>query len=102
VIGIASLQQVHEVPREQWSDTRVRTVMRPLEDALTIEPGRSVFQALERASSNGLGRLAVLERQQLVGYLSLKDITHVMALRGLGQSRPALGWPGRTSLRRAA
>jgi Zn-dependent protease len=102
VIGIASVQQVHEVPREQWSDTRVRAVMRPLEDALTIEPGRSVFEALERASSNGLGRLAVLERQRLVGYLSLKDITHVMALRGLGQSRPALGWPGRASLRRAA
>ena len=102
VIGIASLQGVHQVPREQWPQTEVRTVMRPLDDALIIEPGHSVFQALERASSNGLGRLAVLERQRLVGYLSLKDITHVMALRGLGQSQTALGWPGRSSLRRVA
>jgi Zn-dependent protease len=102
VIGIASLQGVHQVPREQWPQTEVRTVMRPLDDALIIEPGHSVFQALERASSNGLGRLAVLERQRLVGYLSLKDITHVMALRGLGQGGPGLDWPGRSSLRRAA
>jgi CBS domain-containing protein len=57
--------------------------MRGLEPALTTTPGESLMRALERAAGNGLGRLAVVERDRLVGYLSLKDIVHVLALRGL-------------------
>ncbi len=44
-------------------------------------------RALEKAAGNGLGRLPVLESGRLVGYLSLKDITHVLVLRGLGPAR---------------
>ena len=36
-----------------------------------------------KASRNQVGRLAVLKDSRLVGYLSLKDITHILALRGL-------------------
>jgi predicted transcriptional regulator len=83
VQGIASVQQVHQVPQERWADTRVRAVMRPLSDELVIQSGDSVFQALEKASRNSLGRLAVLDAsRRLVGYVSLKDITHILALRG--------------------
>jgi Zn-dependent protease/predicted transcriptional regulator len=82
VLGIASVQQVHEVPREQWMQRRVDTLMRPLTGELTIGPDDSVFDALGKATRNGIGRLAVLEGARLVGYLSLKDITHVLALAG--------------------
>lgn len=83
VLGIASVQQVHQVPREQRMQRRVDTLMRPLTDELVIGPEDSVFDALGKATRNGVGRLAVLEDARLVGYLSLKDITHVLALRGL-------------------
>jgi Zn-dependent protease/CBS domain-containing protein len=83
VRGIASLQQLHEVPPEQRTQRRVSELMRPLTDELTAGPGDSVFDALGKATRNQLGRLAVLKDSQLVGYLSLKDITHVLALRDL-------------------
>ena len=86
VVGVASLAHVQQVPREQWMLTRVRDVMRPLDDSLTARPGDSVFRALERATANGVGRLAVIDGGRFVGYLSLKDITHALALRGLGQA----------------
>jgi CBS domain-containing protein len=54
-----------------------------LTEELTVEPDDSVFDALGKATRNQLGRLAVLKESRLVGYLSLKDITHVLALRGL-------------------
>jgi Zn-dependent protease len=82
VHGIASVQQVHQVPPERWPETRVRELMRPLGDELVIHSGDSVFRALEKASRNSLGRLAVLDGSRLVGYVSLKDITHILALRG--------------------
>jgi hypothetical protein len=45
-----------------------------------------------------LGRLAVLDGTRLVGYLSLKDLGHVLALRSLpepGSDRAALPRPAR-------
>ena len=57
--------------------------MRPVTDELLVGPDDSVVAALGKATRNGVGRLAVLEGSRLVGYLSLKDITHVLALRGL-------------------
>jgi Zn-dependent protease/CBS domain-containing protein len=83
VRGIASLQQVREVPPEQRTQRRVSEVMWPLTDELIVGPDDSVFDALGKATRNQLGRLAVLKDSRLVGYLSLKDITHVLALRGL-------------------
>lgn len=83
VRGIASVQQVHAVPAEQRMERRVRELMRPLTDDLIVGPDDSVFDALGKASRNQVGRLAVLKNSRLVGYLSLKDITHVLALRGL-------------------
>jgi Zn-dependent protease/predicted transcriptional regulator len=83
VIGVVSLHQVHEVPQDRWRTSLVRQVMRPLTDDLAIRPDATVFEALEKASRNGLGRLAVMEGARLVGYVSLKDITHVLVLRGV-------------------
>jgi hypothetical protein len=70
----------------------VRDIMRPLGESLVIAQGDSLVRALEKAGANGLGRLAVLESGRLIGYLSLKDITHVLVLRGVtpgGTVRPA-------------
>jgi CBS domain-containing protein len=96
VIGIASIGALRRVPREQWPFVRVRDVMRPLDETLTVRPTDSAQRALERASSNKLGRLAVMDGTRLVGYLSMQDITHVLALHGLGEHGRA------TAPRRAA
>lgn len=82
VRGIASVQRVHEVERDRWPFTTVTRMMRPLEADLVVRPDDSAYTALEKAARNGLGRVAVLEGPRLAGYLSLKDITRVLLLRG--------------------
>jgi CBS domain-containing protein len=89
VRGIASVHDLAGIPEERRLQARVGAIMRPLRDDLTARPGDSVVDAMARAARNGLGRLAVIDGGRLVGYLSLTDITHVMALRGL--PRPADG-----------
>jgi predicted transcriptional regulator len=79
VRGIASVQQVHEVPPEQRMQRRVSELMRPLTDDLVVGPDDSIFDALGKATRNQVGWLVVLKDSRLVGYLSLKDITHVLA-----------------------
>lgn len=103
VAGIVSVQRVHAVDRERWSLARVRDVMYPLSEQLVVRPADSLFEAFAKAARNGVGRLAVMDGLGLVGYLSLRDVTHVLALRGLDQ-RGAPMTPERVppSLRRAA
>jgi Zn-dependent protease/CBS domain-containing protein len=82
VRGIASVRELGGVSPDAPASTRVRDIMRELRPELVARPGESALHALERASGNGLGRLVVLEGNDLVGYLSLKDLVHVLALRG--------------------
>ena len=82
-VGIAALQHVHPVPRAHWPHTLVREVMQPLTPELSVSRSDTVYHAFEKASRNGLGRLAVVESERLVGYVSIKDIRHVLALRGM-------------------
>lgn len=81
--GIVSIHEVHGLPTDRWGETTVRTLMRPVTDDLTTSPDATALEALAKVSRNGVGRLAVLDDGNLVGYLSLKDITSVLVLRGL-------------------
>ena len=100
-VGIASLQHVRELPAERWPDTRVRQMMRPLDERLIVAPSDSLFAAFEKASNNGIGRVAVVDAERLAGYLSLKDIAHVLSLRGPSSDVPSSTAAGER-LRRAA
>jgi Zn-dependent protease/predicted transcriptional regulator len=81
VAGILTLDRVKQLPRERWAETPARDVMLPLSDALTTTPASSVWEAFEKLVRNGVGRLAVMDRDRLVGYLSIKDVVHILALR---------------------
>ena len=106
LVGIARVDALSSVDRSAWATTRVATIMRPLDATLTVRPDDALTWAMQRAAGNRLGRVAVVEDDRLVGYLSLKDITHVLALRGVGQNASAAGTvpevPRRPRLHRAA
>jgi CBS domain-containing protein len=89
VLGIVNLDGVRGVARQLWPQTAVRTVMRTLSDDLSVAPDTPVLDALHKASRNGVGRLAVLDRGQLAGYVSLKDIAHALVLRSAPSHRDA-------------
>jgi Zn-dependent protease/CBS domain-containing protein len=87
VRGIATVHDLDRVAVDAWERTSIQNVMRPLTGAMTIPSTATALDALQQASTNGIGRLAVLDGTRLVGYLSLKDLGHVLALR----SPPAPG-----------
>jgi len=101
VVGLVTVHQLHRVPQGEWATRTVQDVMTPVSDAFVVRPGDTLLHALEKVTRNGLGRVAVLDDGgRLAGYLSLKDITHVLALQGVtdaeskvapGGARPELG-----------
>jgi Zn-dependent protease/predicted transcriptional regulator len=82
-LGLVGIHDLGRLPRERWAETRVRDVMRPVTDALVASPRESLWQALEKVSRNGIGRVAVVEGDRLAGYLSVKDIMHVLTVSAL-------------------
>jgi Zn-dependent protease/predicted transcriptional regulator len=101
VHGIASIDQLHTVPRERWAEARIKDVMHPISIDVVVRPNDGVLDALAKAQRNGVGHLVVLEGGRLAGYVALKDVMHLLALNGVPTgAEPASGSGG--SLRRAA
>lgn len=73
--GILNLQQLRELPSEQWDQVLVREVMEPVRDELFIPVQASLTHAAHKIKMSALGRLAVIDPDgHLVGYLTASDL----------------------------
>ena len=73
--GILNLQQLRELPSEQWDQVLVREVMEPVRDELFIPVQASLAHAAHKIKMNTLGRLAVIDPDgNLVGYVTESDL----------------------------
>ena len=88
--GCVSVDQVKDVPRERWGDTRVADLADDCSDANTIAPDADASEALLRMSGSGKTKLMVVAPGgRLVGVLTLKDLMGHVEMR-----REVEGLPG--------
>lgn len=76
--------------------------MHSLTPDLIVAPQTTAFEALQKTARNEVGRVAVVDGSRLVGYISIKDLTHVIALKGLDSDVALAGVTPPRDLRRAA
>ena len=68
--GILTLEDLKQLPRERWHQTRVSEVMRPVDQRLFVAPSTSLERAEKLMRENGAGALAVVDGAgELVGFL---------------------------------
>ncbi|MGE0022010.1 MAG: M50 family metallopeptidase [Hyphomicrobium sp.] len=79
--GLLSLPMVQRCAREERGARRVREIMRPLDDGLTISPDASVAQALQQMVAHDAGRLVVLENGQLRGLITRTGIMRFVDMK---------------------
>lgn len=71
--GILSLEDLKKLPREDWSETKIQDVMRPITPDYFVETDCSLPEAKELMRENGIGALGVIDAQgKLVGFLQGK------------------------------
>jgi Zn-dependent protease/CBS domain-containing protein len=79
--GIISTADLARFPRAEWDQHTVGEAMREDLEPLTISPDADALHALEQMQHTGASRLLVIERGQLVGLVSLKDLLRFLQLK---------------------
>jgi Zn-dependent protease/CBS domain-containing protein len=74
--GMLLLDDLKQVPREEWPHLEAREVMRPVDGSMFINANTQIPAAQSILANNGLGRAVVLDSNGLiVGYVSLRDVS---------------------------
>ena len=105
LVGCISLREVKEVPRENWVETSVASIMRGCGPENSVSPDQDALAALTMMHRTQNGRLLVTEHGRLVGVVTLKDMLKFLSLKldleGEGAADLGLlglGRPGRSTL----
>ncbi|MGF1582893.1 MAG: site-2 protease family protein [Gemmataceae bacterium] len=81
VVGLMTTEELGPIAKDEWDHVRVEEVMNQDLDQITIPFDANAFEAMKQMHQANLGRLVVMDRGQLVGIVSLRDILRVLQLR---------------------
>ena len=79
--GMVTAREVKEFPRDQWEQHHVDEITMPCSDQNTISPGEDAMKALSLMKSSGSSRLLVVDNNELVGVVTLKDMIDYLSLK---------------------
>ena len=74
LIGLITLKQVKDVPREAWDERTAGDTMTPVEDGIVVEPSTRMTDVLQTMQTSGTQRLLVASGSRLEGIISSTDI----------------------------
>nr|PZN90584.1 MAG: site-2 protease family protein [bacterium] len=89
-VGIVTINQVKELPREEWPVRTVGSIMAPAQDGVTVRPEERMTSVLEKMEASGLRRVLVTRDGRLEGIITATDVAAWLdRVRQLGMERPA-------------
>jgi len=74
VVGLVTLGQVKQIPREAWDEFVVGGIMSPLVDTILVAPETPMPQVLERMRETNTRRVLVAREWELMGIISASDV----------------------------
>jgi Zn-dependent protease len=99
--GVISTSLLSRYSRSEWNRHTVGEAMRTDLEPIRIAPEADALQALEQMQRTGASRLLVLDKDRLVGIVSLKDLLRFLQLKleleagaEEEESRPSGYWHG--------
>jgi len=79
--GCISVNQAATIPRDEWTEHTVGAVALPCNEETTIGPEDSADKALAVMNRTGNSRLLVVEGENLLGIIALKDMLKLLSLK---------------------
>lgn len=81
VLGIITIQEIKQIPREQWSFVTVEDAMIPLEKMKSVKPDDDLFTVLQKMNSDNVSQLPVVENDQLIGLISRDSLINAINIK---------------------
>jgi Zn-dependent protease/CBS domain-containing protein len=81
-LGIITLKEVKEVPREDWTRVTVGSVFVTHERKWEVSPEDDVMRALEMMIREDKGRLVIIENNRLSGLITRNGIARYVQIKG--------------------
>ncbi len=81
LLGIITLHDIKEIPREEWAYKTAQDVLTPLEKVIVISPEDEAVHALTRMAQGEIGHLLVVHGNRLVGLVTRSDIIRLIKVK---------------------
>jgi Zn-dependent protease len=81
-LGILTLKEVKNVPREDWARVKVSEISVPHEKRWEIPPDADVIKALELMIKEDKGRIVVAEKDRIIGLITRNGIAQYVQIKG--------------------
>lgn len=81
LVGCVTAKKLKDIPRQEWPQRRVGEIAAGCEEAAVISPDSEAMAAIDSMNRTGSSRLMVVENGRLVGIVTLKDLSEILALR---------------------
>jgi CBS domain-containing protein len=89
LVGLMTLSEIRQIPRERWAQVPVSQVMIPLSRLHVVSPQQSLNDVLPFMAGHDVNQLPVVDKGVLVGILSRDAIIQYLEVRrGLGLETP--------------
>jgi Zn-dependent protease len=86
LMGLMTLHNVKEVPREQWTTETVKEAMTPLDKLKWVRPDEELSSVLRILTENNVNQVPVVQDNKIIGMVSrenLLNFVHVRSRLGL-------------------
>jgi Zn-dependent protease/CBS domain-containing protein len=81
LMGLVTLDQVKQVPKESWIKAFASEIMTPIQDQMILDPGEDAVEALSHFIKTGNDGLPVVEKGKLIGILTRQDILKLLRIK---------------------
>lgn len=81
LMGIISIHDVKEVPREEWSGTRAGDVVEKISEKEKADISMEISEAIKKMVKNDLGHLVVMSGDKLRGIITKSDVMRFIKIK---------------------
>jgi Zn-dependent protease/predicted transcriptional regulator len=81
IAGMVTLEDIREVPRKKWSETKVNEIMTKVENLQILRLADNAYDAFLKMTNYDLGRLPVVDDGKIVGLVTRNSIIFVLAVK---------------------
>jgi predicted transcriptional regulator len=81
-LGILTLKEVKDVPRENWGKVKVSEISIPHEKRWEVSSDVDVMKALELMIKEDKGRIVVTEKERIIGLITRNGIARYVQIKG--------------------